>query len=144
MYVVVTVGDKSLLRVWNPSDGRCLRSQASPHAAKGAFRHVHCLDQVQGRKIVTIGDDLNLVVWSLPEFEVVNYIMGHNEEIVHVQMIPELRWSEPPSTGEISLTDSGNARPAAQVSAERFVAIVNDEHPRVVNATGFGASLLRG
>jgi len=95
-YLILTVGDKSLLRVWNPADGKCVRSQASPHAAKGLFRHIHCLDQVNGRKIVTIGEDLNLVIWSLPEFEVVNYIMGHNEEIVHVQMIPDLSWPESP------------------------------------------------
>merc|ERR1719409_909391 len=127
MYVVVTVGDKSLLRVWNPSDGKCLRSQASPHAAKGLFRQVQCLDQVNGRKIVTIGEDLNLVIWSLPEFEVVNYIMGHNEEIVHVQLIPELSWPEP--TTEDAPAASSSARPALQVTANRFVAITNDEHP---------------
>merc|ERR1712232_911404 len=118
------------------TDGRCVRSQASPHAAKGLFRHVHCLDQVNGRKIVTIGEDLNLVIWSLPEFEVVNYIMGHNEEIVHVQLIPELSWPEP-LAAEDSTTDVTVARPATQVTAKRFVAIANDEHPRVVNCHGF-------
>lgn len=32
----------------------------------------------------------------------------------------------------------------AEVSANRFVCITNDEHPRIVNRNGFGAKLLRG
>lgn len=143
-YVLLTVGDKALLRAWSPADGRCLRSQASPHAAKGLLRQVHCLDQANGRKVVTIGEDLNLVIWSLPEFEVVNYIMGHNEEIVHVQLIPQLSWPESGGYDKVSSAPLPAGKPTAQVTADRFVAIANDEHPRVVNRHGFGASLLRG
>ena len=49
---------------------------------------VHCLDHAEGGKLMTVGEDMNLVSWTLPSLQVDNYIMGHNEEIVHVQLIP--------------------------------------------------------
>lgn len=131
-FVVITVGDKCQLRVWNPLDGKCVATFESPHAAKGAFRQVHCTDHAMGTQIVTVGNDLNLMIWRLPDFKVTSHIMGHNEEIVHVQWIPELSWPE----------DSPGTKP--QVVADRFVCIANDEHPRVVSCKGFNATLLRG
>lgn len=122
-YVIFTVGDKAVLRAWNPTDGKCVAEIASPHAAKGALRQVHCLDHAEGGKLMTVGEDMNLVSWTLPSLQVDNYIMGHNEEIVHVQLIPHASEKEAP---------------------ESFVCIANDEHPRVVSCTGFRASLLRG
>ncbi|CAK0822557.1 unnamed protein product [Prorocentrum cordatum] len=133
-FVVVTVGDKGLLRVWSPADGTRVASHASPHAAKGAFRQVHLLDGIAGRRLLTVGDDLNLVVWTLPELVPSTYIMGQNEEIVHVQFIPSLSWPE--------ATEDAPA-PAA-VGTDRFVCITNDEFPRVVRSRGFGATMLRG
>eukprot|EP00440_Ansanella_granifera_P003157 gb/GFBE01003440.1/.p1 GENE.gb/GFBE01003440.1/~~gb/GFBE01003440.1/.p1 ORF type:complete len:984 (+),score=199.61 gb/GFBE01003440.1/:1-2952(+) len=133
-YVVFTVGNKGLVRVWNPVDGKAIASQESPHAAKGELRQVHCLDTAGGTKLLTVGEDLNLMVWNLPDFQVCSHIMGHNEEIVHVQLIPEIAWP--------AATEGEAAKPT--VSANRFVCIANDEHPRVVSCEGFSASLLRG
>uniref|UniRef100_A0A7S4QZD4 U3 small nucleolar RNA-associated protein 13 C-terminal domain-containing protein n=1 Tax=Alexandrium monilatum TaxID=311494 RepID=A0A7S4QZD4_9DINO len=131
-YVIFTVGDKALLRAWNPNDGKCVAEEPSPHGAKGVLRHVLLLAEAANQRLLTIGDDLNLVVWSLPELQVVSYIMGHNDDIVHVQFIPELTWP-PESSGGL-----------LKVSTKRFVCITNDEHPRIVNCQGFGAKLLRG
>eukprot|EP00929_Paragymnodinium_shiwhaense_P070946 TRINITY_DN36032_c0_g1_i1.p1 TRINITY_DN36032_c0_g1~~TRINITY_DN36032_c0_g1_i1.p1 ORF type:complete len:969 (-),score=231.23 TRINITY_DN36032_c0_g1_i1:181-3087(-) len=128
-YVVVTVGEKCQLRFWTPQ-GKCISTKASPHAAKGALRQVHCIDEEHGQRLMTIGEDLNLVVWSLPDLTVESYIMGQNEEIVHVQFLPQLNETE----------ENGSV----QVTSDRFVCIANDEHPRIVNSKGFAATLLRG
>eukprot|EP00931_Biecheleriopsis_adriatica_P101535 TRINITY_DN76652_c0_g1_i1.p1 TRINITY_DN76652_c0_g1~~TRINITY_DN76652_c0_g1_i1.p1 ORF type:complete len:989 (-),score=254.89 TRINITY_DN76652_c0_g1_i1:89-3055(-) len=138
-YVIFTVGNKGLVRAWNPTDGKSVASQESPHAAKGEMRQIHCLDAASGTKLMTVGEDLNLMIWKLPDFEVCSHIMGHNEEIVHVQLIPQLTWPEASETGEGAASTT-----APQVSADRFVCIANDEHPRVVSCQGFSASLLRG
>lgn len=138
-YAIFTVGNKGLVRAWNPADGKCVASQDSPHAAKGELRQVHCLDTASGTKLMTVGEDMNLMVWRLPDFEVSSHIMGHNEEILHVQLIPQITWPEE-SVGD----SAGTSGPRVKVSAERFVCIANDEHPRLVNCEGFGASLLRG
>ncbi|CAJ1428002.1 unnamed protein product [Effrenium voratum] len=132
-FVIFTVGNKGVIRAWNPLDGKCVATHASPHAAKGELRQILSLDSATGTKMVTIGEDLNLMMWSLPEFEVFSHIMGHNDEIVHVQLIPQITWPE-----EMDDAASGPA------TADRFVCIANDEHPRVVNCEGFGAAMLRG
>eukprot|EP00930_Biecheleria_cincta_P096969 TRINITY_DN8872_c0_g1_i1.p1 TRINITY_DN8872_c0_g1~~TRINITY_DN8872_c0_g1_i1.p1 ORF type:complete len:982 (+),score=238.61 TRINITY_DN8872_c0_g1_i1:17-2962(+) len=137
-YVIFTVGNKGLVRVWNPADGKCIASKDSPHAAKGELRQVHCLDTASGTKLMTVGEDMNLMVWTLPDFEVSSHVMGHNEEILHVQLIPQLTWPEE------SAGNSETSGPRVKVSADRFVCIANDEHPRLVNCEGFGATLLRG
>ncbi|CAE7316565.1 Tbl3 [Symbiodinium sp. CCMP2456] len=134
-FVIFTVGNKGVVRAWNPLDGKAVASHDSPHAAKGELRQIHCLDTSGGTKMVTVGEDMNLMIWTLPEFEVSSHIMGHNEEIVHVQLIPQITWPEEQPDG------SGTA---PEIVAERFVCIANDEHPRVVTCEGFGASLLRG
>eukprot|EP00928_Gymnodinium_smaydae_P087667 TRINITY_DN71902_c0_g1_i1.p1 TRINITY_DN71902_c0_g1~~TRINITY_DN71902_c0_g1_i1.p1 ORF type:complete len:980 (-),score=193.26 TRINITY_DN71902_c0_g1_i1:158-3073(-) len=142
-YLVATVGDKCQLRFWNPVDGRCVATVASPHAAKGLLRQVHCLDNVSGRRLMTIGEDLNLVFWSLPELEIDGHIMGQNEEIVHVQFIPKLA-TVPTDAAAGDGDDAAGAMLSSAPSPDRFVCIANDEHPRVVDCHGFGASLLRG
>eukprot|EP00913_Durusdinium_trenchii_P019532 g18361.t1 len=91
-FIIFTVGNKGAIRAWNPLDGKQVASHDSPHAAKGELRQIHCLDTAKGTKMVTIGEDLNFMMWSLPEFEVFSHIMGHNEEIVHVQLIPQIAW----------------------------------------------------
>lgn len=143
-YVILTVGDKCLLRAWNPKDGRCVASLGSPHAAKGSLRQVLCVGQATSRKVVTIGEDMNLVIWSLPQFKVASYIMGHNEEIVHVQLLPQLTWQDGKPATAPSTAPTATPAPGPGITAERFVCIANDEHPRVVNCCGFGAALLRG
>ena len=81
--------------------------------------------------------------------------MGHNEEIVHVQLIPELAWEEAGSQTREKSRLRVRQRPS--VSAQRFVCIANDEHPRreksfevcgpsvdrVVSCEGFGAAMFR-
>ncbi|CAE6932009.1 Tbl3 [Symbiodinium sp. CCMP2592] len=134
-FVIFTVGNKGVVRAWNPLDGKAVASHDSPHAAKGELRQIHCLDASGGTKMVTVGEDMNLMIWSLPEFEVSSHIMGHNEEVVHVQLIPQITWPEEQADG------SGTS---PEIVAQRFVCIANDEHPRVVTCEGFGASLLRG
>eukprot|EP00442_Polarella_glacialis_P000860 CAMPEP_0115163690 /NCGR_PEP_ID=MMETSP0227-20121206/72643_1 /TAXON_ID=89957 /ORGANISM="Polarella glacialis, Strain CCMP 1383" /LENGTH=1035 /DNA_ID=CAMNT_0002576011 /DNA_START=38 /DNA_END=3145 /DNA_ORIENTATION=- len=141
-YLVFTVGNKGLVRAWNPADGKLVASHESPHAAKGELRQIHCLDGAAGRKLLTVGEDLNLMIWSLPEFEVCSHIMGHNEDIVHVQLIPQIRWPEESPADATGSADSGPS--SGIVTADRFVCIANDEHPRVVNCQGFSAFLLRG
>lgn len=153
-YIIFTVGDKGLLKAWNPITKKMLHSEVSPHAAKGALRQVHYLTHARGARLMTVGEDMNLVIWSLPELKVAGHVMGHNEEIVHVQLIPQLSWPASPEENlsrdeEDDAASAGvvgmpSARGGVRVAAERFVAIVNDEHPRVVNCKGFGASLLRG
>jgi len=144
-YVILTVGEKSQLRVWNPNDGKCVATMPSPHAAKGLLRSVLSVDEAGGKRIMTIGEDLNLVLWSLPDFKVINYVMGHNEEIVHVQLLPQLSWKKHAADdahGQAKASSRGGHD--LVVSASRFVCISNDEHPRVVDCEGFNASLLRG
>ncbi|CAK9020600.1 unnamed protein product [Durusdinium trenchii] len=136
-FIIFTVGNKGAIRAWNPLDGKQVASHDSPHAAKGELRQIHCLDTAKGTKMVTIGEDLNFMMWSLPEFEVFSHIMGHNEEIVHVQLIPQIAWPQ-----EQEVEDSTTK--GSLVTADRFVCIANDEHPRVVSCEGFGAAMLRG
>mmetsp|Transcript_99630 Transcript_99630/g.281175 ORF Transcript_99630/g.281175 Transcript_99630/m.281175 type:complete len:974 (-) Transcript_99630:131-3052(-) len=143
-YLFVTAGDKCQLRLWSPIDGRCVATRASPHAAKGVFRQVHYLDQTPCGMLLTIGEDLNLVLWALPDVRVCGYIMGQNEEIVHVQLIPQFDQGEAEDPADKAGDVLANSAKGPTVSADRFVCIANDEHPRVVNCEGFGASLLRG
>lgn len=131
-YAVFTAGDKAQLRAWNPDNGKCIATEPSPHGSKGVLRTVVRLGEAANQRLLTIGDDLNLVVWSLPQLQVESYVMGHNDDIVHVQFVPELTWPEGSESGP------------AKASASRFVCITNDEHPRLVNCQGFGAKLLRG
>lgn len=137
-FIIFTVGNGGLIRAWNPLDGKSVASHASPHAAKGELRQIHCLDTAKGTKMVTIGEDLNFMMWSLPEFEVFSHIMGHNDEIVHVQLIPQITWPQ-------EMDDEADAPAGGPlITADRFVCIANDEHPRVVSCEGFGAAMLRG
>jgi len=139
-FLIATVGGKSELRLWSPTDGKAVRTVASPHAAGGLLRQIHCIQQKGETRLVTVGDDMNMVIWSLPEFEVLSNIMGHNEEVVHVQLIPDII-PDGPEAGHTGGIGGGSG--VAQV-ASRFVALANDEQPRVVNCDGFGALLLRG
>mmetsp|Transcript_64419 Transcript_64419/g.153674 ORF Transcript_64419/g.153674 Transcript_64419/m.153674 type:complete len:951 (-) Transcript_64419:63-2915(-) len=134
-YVIVTVGGKGVLKVWNPVTGVKLHERQSPHAANGAFRQVFCVEGPDGPRLLTAGEDMNIVFWSLPDFSIINYVMGHNEEIVHVQFLPKWSMQQDPS-------DSSKQTMAA--SASKFVCITNDEHPRIIDCQDFSTMLLMG
>ena len=136
-FVILTVGEKNELRVLNPADGKTLRSETSPHAAKGLMLDVLFLEGTDGLRVLTAGVDCNLVLWSVPEFTPLTHIMGYNEDVVHVQFIPSLSWSDPQQETE-------GAHKELSVTADTFVCVVNDEMPRVVSKDGFGARLLKG
>eukprot|EP00971_Amphidinium_carterae_P272075 5399907-Amphidinium_carterae.1 len=112
-----------------------LHKKASPHAAKGAFRQIVCIDGASGPRLVTAGEDMNIVFWSMPDFSIINYVMGHNEEIVHVQFLPQ--WSKQPDPTDKS-------RELMTATADKFVCITNDEHPRIISCQDFSTMLLMG
>jgi len=95
------------------------------------------LEVTDGLCVLTAGVDCTLVLWSVPEFTPLTHIMGHHEDVVHVQFIPSLSWSDPQQETE-------GAHKELSVTADTFVCVVNDEMPRVVSKDGFGARLLKG
>lgn len=143
-YVIFTVGEKGLLQAFSPVDGKLIDKKESPHALKGALHQVHCLDSTTGRRIMTVGEDYNLVMWAVPELTVEGYIMGYNEEITHVQFIPSVQPAA--RSVEDGKEEANGAAVKAPVIATptRFVCLANDEFPRLVTCEGFGATLLRG
>lgn len=90
--VLVTAGDRGLVRVWCPDSGKLLLERVVPHAAKGAVRLLERAS-VSGEVFVTGGEDHNLIYWKLTKeaeeysLDIVGWYMGHCEEILCTQFV---------------------------------------------------------
>lgn len=60
--LLVTVGDKGCIRLWDADKGKVVKAVESSHAAKGAMRSL--VKSADG-KVVTTGEDHNIIYWDV-------------------------------------------------------------------------------
>ncbi|CEM35908.1 unnamed protein product [Vitrella brassicaformis CCMP3155] len=128
-WVVVSVGDGGTLKLWNPTKATCVKEVPGGHASGGAMTHLLRLD---ARHLLTVGQDLNVIVWSWPHLAPVKQLMAHCGEILACRLMVPLK----PHTSPSPLSQ--------QLDHIHCVCVTNDEQAKIMNLGSFDVTPLVG